>query len=82
MYILPPQRFALQSLQYLLADFPPFQEDSGDMGKLHCHVSEHGHVIISIVQCLLFIVMHTYNDFVTNRFENIFPPNIWLKSVL
>jgi symplekin len=25
------ERFALQSLQYLLSDFPPFQEDTGDM---------------------------------------------------
>jgi symplekin len=27
------ERFALQSLQYLLSDFPPFQEDTGDMGQ-------------------------------------------------
>jgi symplekin len=25
------ERFALQSLQYLLSDFPPFQDDTGDM---------------------------------------------------
>ena len=38
------QRFALQSLQYLLADYPPFHQDIGDMGE-HIHTSSHVNVL-------------------------------------